>query len=398
MLVVGGTVLLISIAAFFRVPLLPSIGAELRMTTGQLGLVTTVFAVGRLATDIPAGRLADRAPPMRSLGLAGAVLATGSLLMAGATTGGWVIGAAFVLGIASAMANTTGMTFFSTAAPTHQRGTAMASFSAALLGGQALGPALGGLVAGLADWRAAITTAAGLGLLVLVAGVVSHGSSVLARRAGRTSRAAAAPSAPAAREVARRTGRSQLVVLHAVPFASFFTLGAMPQTLVPIIGDARHGLSASTIGLALGVGGVCRFVGALAGGRISDRVSRKASLVPGMLLGAIGVGVLVLDWGVAGWVTAIVLMSLGSYGISVSATMLADLAGGSGVGRRLGTYRFVGDVGLIAGPAVTAALYEHVGPDLAVSGVALLLGLVGVLCALLLPETRWLDENAEVHG
>jgi predicted MFS family arabinose efflux permease len=67
MLLVGGAVLGISMLAFFRVPLLPAIGQELSMSAAQLGLVTTIFAAGRLATDIPAGRLADA----RSAGFAG---------------------------------------------------------------------------------------------------------------------------------------------------------------------------------------------------------------------------------------------------------------------------------------------------------------------------------------
>ncbi|MPZ88231.1 MAG: hypothetical protein GEU81_09180, partial [Nitriliruptorales bacterium] len=41
MLLVGGGVLAISIAAFFRVPLLPMIGIDLGMSATQLGLVTT---------------------------------------------------------------------------------------------------------------------------------------------------------------------------------------------------------------------------------------------------------------------------------------------------------------------------------------------------------------------
>ena len=37
-------------------------------------------------------------------------------------------------------------------------------------------------------------------------------------------------------------------------------------------------------GLALGAGGLARFVGTFVGGRLSDRVSRKAALIPGLLI------------------------------------------------------------------------------------------------------------------
>jgi MFS family permease len=386
MALVGGVVLTISIGAFFRVPLLPSIGDELSMSAAQLGLITTVFAVGRLVTDIPAGRLADRVQPLRSLGVAGSILAAGSVGVATAGTGAWVITAAFALGIASALANTTGMTYFSTAAPAAQRGRSMAVFSAALLGGQALGPAVGGLIGDAAGWRMALFSAAGVGLLVAVLG----GASTRMRRppvAGGGGHHGASPGG------VDPTPPLQRALLYAVSFALMFMLGSMPQTLIPIIGDDRFALGAGTIGLALGVGGACRFVGALVGGRLADRVSRKGSLVPGMALCSIGVALLAFDLGVAGWLAAIVALSLGSYGVTVSATMLADHARGSGVGRRLGAYRFMGDLGLVAGPSITALLYERVSDRAAVLFVAGLVGVVGLLCAFVLQETRWLDET-----
>lgn len=392
MLLVGSVVLAISIGAFLRIPLLPSIGDELSMSPAQLGLITTVFGIGRLVTDIPAGRLADRAATLRALGLAGGVLATGSLVLAFAQAPGWTLIAAFALGIASSISNTTGMTYFSTAVPARLRGSSMAAFSAALLGGQSLGPMVGGSIAGLAGWRIAVGAAVLIGLAVAVFGMTCQ------RWRGRTGVSGSPPRAeigrtiPAAPVGPDTTPRLQRAMLYSVAFSSFFMMGSMPQTLVPIIGDDEFGLSAAVLGLALGFGGVCRFIGAVAGGRLADRVSRKASLVPGMALGASGVAVFALDLGVAGWALGIMLFSLGSYGVSVAATMLADHAGGNGVGRRLGSYRFVGDIGLIVGPTVSGAIYERAGGDAAVLTVASLLAAVTVLSALFLRETRWLEE------
>jgi MFS transporter, DHA1 family, multidrug resistance protein len=391
---VGGTVLLVSIAAFFRVPLLPSIGAELDMTAAQLGLITTVFAVGRLATDIPAGRRADRGHPLRSLGVAGAILAAGSLVMATATAGVVVIASAALLGVASALSNTTGMTYFTASAPRHRRGTSVAAFSAALLGGQALGPAIGGAIAGASDWRVAVGAAAVVGSVLAVFGIgLGPRLFAIPFRHDRRSTAGPRPAPAAERRSRGRDHRQQTWLLNLVPFASMYTLGAMPQTLVPIIGDDRFGLSASVIGIALGLGGVCRFVGAIVGGRIADRVSRKASLVPGMALGAVGVAVLALPLGTAGWVAAIVLMSLGSNAVSVAAAMLGDRAPAGGVGRHLGPYRFVGDLGLIAGPVVTTLLYSRVNATVSVLSVAALMAAVALLSALALHETRWADHD-----
>lgn len=379
MLTVACAVFAISTLAFFRVPLLPDIGRELSLSPSVLGLFATVFAIGRLVTDIPAGRLADRLGVSVLLAASSLVMAVGSALLAAAPGAAWLLVAAFVLGIGSSVTNTTGMTWFSSGAAVERRGTALAVFSSALLGGQAIGPAIGGLLALLGTWRTAPAVGAGIGLAVAVALLAAQG------------RGAAGPLRPP-----RGTGghgapvdvpATERLVLYAVPFAGFFTLGALPQTLVPLLG-AEFGLTVPVIGLALGLGGLCRFAGALAGGYVSDRIARKAALVPGMALQAVGVALLAVEGSVAAWMAAIVLLSLASYGISVAAAMLADHAGGQGVGRRLGRFRFVGDLGLIAGPALVALLYERLGIRAAVLPNAALLAGVAVASALVLTETR----------
>ncbi|HZD37384.1 MAG TPA: hypothetical protein VE664_01960, partial [Actinomycetes bacterium] len=54
LVIAGAGVLLVSVAAFFRVPLLPSIGEELSLSAADLGLLTMAFGIGRLLTDLPA--------------------------------------------------------------------------------------------------------------------------------------------------------------------------------------------------------------------------------------------------------------------------------------------------------------------------------------------------------
>jgi MFS family permease len=417
LIVVGGGVLLTSIAAFFRVPILPSLGQELAMGPAELGLITTVFAIGRIVTDLPAGRMTDRVRTLTLMSISSLILAAGSLLMAGARSPAAVLVAAFVLGVASSISNTTGMTYFSTARPAAQRGRTLALYSASLLVGQAFGPTLGGLLAAPFGWRGALVAAS------MVAGVILVGSRLSARfvrppigsnieRTRAVADAAAppeptkdaaasvpdpslAPASPTTTEDGaghRRTDvEREIRILMLVPFTIFFVLGSLPQTLIPIIGDERYGLTAAQIGLALGVGGVSRLVGVLVGGRGADLLGRKVALLPGMLLTVLGVAMLALDVGVAGWVVAIVLLSLGTSGIGVAATMLTDLAGGRNVGRRLGMYRLYGDFGLIVGPAVSTTVYVRAGQAASVLTVAGLVALSTVLTTALVRETRGRD-------
>jgi MFS family permease len=377
--IAGAGVLLVSMAAFFRVSLLPSIGADLSLSAAQLGVVTMAFGIGRLLTDLPAGRFADRAAPGTSFALAGALVACGSFTLATAHTGVQVYGAAFALGIGSSVANTTGMTVFSDV-PHARRGTAMAVFSACLLGGQSLGPVAAGGLSALGSWRSAMAAGGVLGL-----GTVAL---LLARRRPRSDPGDVQPGGRPGHADAPTTSIPERVVLYGISFAVFFTLAAIPQTLVPIIGADAFGLGAGAIGLALGLGGVCRFAGALSGGVVADRLGRKSALVPGLALNAVGIGLLAIHGGVWLWVAGIVLMSLGSFGVSVAATILADQSRSAGVGRRLGRFRFYGDLGVIAGPLIAGALFAYAGRSAAVLVVAALPAGLAVAAALLLTETR----------
>ena len=140
---VSGAVLTLTAIAFFRVPLLPELGRELAMTTFQLGLVTTIFAVGRFVADLPGGHFADRVRARSLIALSAVGVAAGSLVMGMSVAALTIYIGAFALGVSSSTTNATGMTFFSNVGGDSHRGTSMAVFSAALLAGTgalAIGP------------------------------------------------------------------------------------------------------------------------------------------------------------------------------------------------------------------------------------------------------------------
>ncbi|HET8740509.1 MAG TPA: MFS transporter [Acidimicrobiia bacterium] len=377
---VSTAVLTLTGVAFFRVALLPEFGAELAMTTFQLGMVTTVFALGRLAADLPGGHFADRVRARALMGVSGSGVALGSLLIGVSPGATLVYVAAFILGISSSTTNATGMTFFSNATGSSHRGTSMAVFSAALLGGQAAGPAAAGLISSAAGWRVTMVIGAGIALAVVV-------TLALIPTRERVSRAPEETVEEEAAVGSRVPAPGAALVLQSVSFAVFLTLGAVPQTLVPIIGADELGLGTAAIGLALGLGGVARFVGTLIGGRLSDRMSRKGALVPGLAVQGLGVALLALQPSVAIWLISIVVMSLASFAVPVAATIVGDLTEASRVGSQLGRFRFVGDVGLILGPLVVTALFESVGRVAAFLFVAGILAIAALLSWRYLPET-----------
>jgi len=376
---VSSAVLTLTAVAFFRVALLPQLGRDLSMSTFQLGVVTTVFALGRLAADLPGGLLADKMRARRLIALSAVGVTLGSLILGLSLSALAVYAASFLLGISSATTNATGMTFFSNVTDASHRGTSMAVFSAALLGGQAVGPAAAGLISSVGGWRFAMFVGA------VVAGVVVPVLLMVRSRPPSTP-VSVQSSDPASDDEGPRS-LVPLLVLQSVSFAVFLTLGSVPQTLVPIIGANELGLGTAAIGLALGLGGLARLVGTLVGGRLSDRLSRKGALIPGLLIQGFGVALLALDPSVALWLTSIVIMSLASFAVPVAATIIGDITRPTRVGAQLGRFRFVGDLGLIAGPLVVTGLFDGVGREAAFLFVAGILVAAAVLSWRYLPET-----------
>ena len=389
-LVAGAAVLIASMGSHFRTPLLPAIGDELTLTAASLGLISTAFGVGRLATDLPAGFMSDRLAPHRIFAIAGVLLAVGSGVFAMADVPSWVLAAALALGIASAMANTAGVTYFLTGTTSQRRGRAMAGFSAALLTGQAIGPTVAGLLANLGTWRTAMWGAGVLGVLLMVGGAVAARRTPQPGTNGMRSGEVATGEGPRSGHDPTDEGPTGMTLgerwaLYGVGFAMMFTIGAMPQTLVPIIGGDALGLTVATIGAALGIGGVARFVATLLGGWLSDRFPRKLVLIVGLAVYGFGVALLAVEGSRALWLASIIVMSLSSFGIATASAMIGDRVPAGRTGREIGAFRFTGDVGLVIGPLLTTLVLQHVGQAPAVLLVAAVVAASVVALAALVP-------------
>jgi MFS family permease len=368
----------VALVSFMRVPLLPEIAGDLELSTGAVALITAGFAVGRLIMDLPAGRLADRLPPLLALAATGVGITLGALVLATAGSLGQAVAGAGLLGLISAQTNTTAMKAFATRASAGSRARSMAGFSTSLMTGQTLGPAVGGALGGLLGWRASQASGAAVGVSVALVCWAAARRAAVARAkppddVDVPARADAARAAAERDRLAHGLSRRDIVVLAGVPFAVFFTLAGVLQTLAPLIAGDELGLGPSVIGVAIGLGGLTRAVGAFAAGRLADGVSRKAALVPAQLLMAGGAALLIPDPTLGTWIGAVVVLSFASSGIPLAATMIADRVPAVTLGRRLGSYRFMGDAGLLAGPAVGGLVAQQAGRGAAMALTATLL-------------------------
>lgn len=361
-------------AAFIRIPMVAEIGDDLSLTAVGVGALSSVFAIGRVVADIPAGRFTERLRPGTNMSIAGVLVLAGSAILAMAQGSLVAFVGAFVSGIGSAWTLTTAMEYFARA-PRERRGKSMSYMAGALLTGQAIGPAIGGLVAFAYDWRVALWIAViGSGLTAL---------SFLKWRGPMVER----PQGDVPMLTDDRATRGVLTILYLIPAVQFSTGGAFVQTLVPLTADGPLDIPVNVVGVALGIGGIARFVGAMSAGQISDRIGRRAALLPGLGVQLAGLVVFMVSNTTWAWWTAIMLVSVGSVGVNVGTTMLADLSGGA-IGKRLGVFRLTGDSAFVIAPLLAGWLYLNVGRGIAVAPSVLLTGFVFLGALAWLPETR----------
>lgn len=375
----GAGLFLITSVAFLRAPLLPEIGRDLGLTALGLGAIGSAFALGRLAADFPAGNITDRTRPGIMMATAALIVAAGSLMFGLAPMAFVVFIAAFAMGIGSTWTLTGSMAFFARA-PRVRRGMSMSFFAAALLAGQAVGPAVGGLAGAVWDWRVAMVAGAILVAAVAPLFLRNPGSAPESDHDATT--AANTPSPP----------RLTLAVIYLLPAVQFSIGAALIQTLVPIVADDELGLGPATVGLALGLGGVARVVGAVVAGRVSDTRGRRWALIPGLVMQTGGLAIFAIASGALAWWVSILALTLGSVAVNVGTTMLADLTEQGGLGRHLGAFRFTGDLAFLITPIVSGALYEVGGRTVGTLPVLALAALTTLAALLWLPET--LDHTA----
>ena len=143
---------------------LPLIGRDLNVEPARLGwLVTGYLLVFGIATPFY-GRLAERLGARRLFVAGLCIFATGSLLCALAPAYGWLLAGRLVQAVGSGAIPGLGVALVSRAYPPERRGSAMGFVSAAVGSGAAIGPTLGGFIAGTLDWHYlfGVTVLAGL--------------------------------------------------------------------------------------------------------------------------------------------------------------------------------------------------------------------------------------------
>jgi MFS family permease len=333
-----------------------------------------VFGATKAATNYAAGVIADRLGRKPVLVLGWIVAVPVPLILMWAPSWGWIVAANALLGVSQGLAWSATVIMKIDLAGPKQRGLAMGLNEFA--GYLAVG--LSALATGYVAQRSGLGPAPFLlGVGYVAAGLVL--SIVLVREtrhhvALESTHANEGPRIDRLEVFVRTTFRER--TLSSVVQAGFVNNlnDGMAWGVFPLV-FAAAGLSLETIGILAALYPATWGVGQLVTGPLSDRVGRAPMIVGGMIVQALGIGVVAMSGGFGGYATGSILLGVGT--AMVYPTFLAaigDVAGPSWRASAVGVYRLWRDMGYVAGALLSGFVAD-------VFGMRTLLWLVAALTA-----------------
>lgn len=351
--------ILVSFAAGFIQPVLPSFIDSFGVSAFFLGIALAAEPFGMVLSEIPAGRLVSRLSPKWSMGGAGLLMVISTFLIPFATN----ISVVMVLLVSSGAGIATwGLSrhaYLAAFTRSSNRGRASSIFGGVSRIGVFLGPLVGGMLAQRFGVSAAFygySAVAIIGVIVVLLFVP------VIEPSGPASRVNAQQELRAARPVLVRVG---------IPQALIQTLRAGRRVLLPLVASLILGLDYQTTGFIVAIAGFVDMALFPVAGWIMDRFGRKFAIVPSIILQTIGMALLPFVGSAESLAAVALLLGFGN-GISAGTMMTlgADLAPPGAVALFLSYWRLIGDAGGMLAPVLVGSAAQAVGLHWSAAAVA----------------------------
>lgn len=359
-------------------PVLPSYARSFDVGVAAASLVVSAFAFFRLVFAPAGGFLASRLGerPVYLTGLL--VVAASSVATAFAQNYTQLLVFRGLGGLGSTMFTVSAMSLLVRLAPPTIRGRVSSAYASSFLVGGMLGPVLGGA---LATFGLRLPFLVYAGALVLAAAVV--GVRLSGARLQPPSDAPTPPPMRVAEAWRHPTYRASLVSAFANGWCNFGVRVAVLPQLAVALTDETWVAGAALALAALGTAVTLQFAG-----RMADTIGRRPLVLGGLVITAVGLGLL----GLSGSLVVLLILSVVS-GIGAGMVnpgqqaAVADVVGaGRSGGTVLSTFQMAQDGGAILGPILVGLVADAVGFGWAF-GVTALVSLLAAIPWLLARET-----------
>jgi MFS family permease len=311
LLLLASAMIFFDVAFFAAIaPLLPGYVEDLGLSKAQAGILSAAYAAGTLVASLPAGFIASRVGPRRTVIWGLLLLGFSSLAFGFVDQIVPLDVARFTQGIAGALIWAGALTWLITTAPEERRGSIIGTALGTAVAGALLGPALGAIAG-------SVGTEAVFGSVLVITALLAAAASRLPE--------AEAPEPQSLREVVATT--ISRPVLDATAFVAIPSVmfGAI-EVLVPLRIDALGG-GEGVIAAGFIAGAGLEAMLAPVAGRVSDRVGRRTPYVAGLTICAVAMVAIALAETLGAVLAALIFTSLGAgLCFAPALTLLSDIA------------------------------------------------------------------------
>ncbi len=365
-------VVVLSIAGFcvsvgfgVMIPVLPLFARSFGVGNTETGLVVAAFAATRLVTSPFTGRINAWLGERTVVGLGMLGVAAFSVAAGLAQTFTQLLVFRGLQGVGSALFTVAAISLVLSSVPAEKRGRASGVYQGGFLLGGMLGPALGGLVAGVSMAAPFFFYAA---MLVVAAAIVM----------GKVKKPRADLDAEGAeprplREVIRDRGfQAACVTAFGQGWQSF----GVRSALVPILVVETLGAGTAWTGIAFAIAAVAQTIALAPAGRATDMIGRRPVMILAGLVTAAATFALPFSPSLAILIALLCVYGVGAAMQGTAPTAaVGDAARGPG-GAPIALFSMTTDVGGMLGPVLAGWLADQVsmGAAFAVGGVVLLCG------------------------
>jgi len=370
-------------------PLLPVYAADLGASGMWIGIIFAGFSIARTMTMPVVGKASDIYGRKRFIVLGLFCYSAISLGYVAATDVGSLALIRFLHGLAASMVIPISMAYIGDLAPANREGATMGNFSIALFAGFGVGPLLGGVIK---DTMSIEANFYGLGILAFIAFLL-----VLFFLPASAEQRGDKQEGPASyREILKSDYVRGLAIYR---FVNALGRGAL-ICFIPLFAD-DIGLSASKIGVLIGVNILLLTVLQSPFGYLADRVNRKALVVLGNLAAMFTFMLFPLCDSFAELFAASLLMGAASaVSLPAASAMVVEQGQRFGMGSVVAVFNLAMSGGLALGPMAGGLIMDaaSVGAIFWFAAVVLLLGNLGFVYYIRKGSRAQATEVPEIGG
>ena len=337
-----------------RLPVVPLYARSLGITTAQIGIINAAFYLMAGLLSLPLGMMSDRTgiKPVASAGVAILALSAFSLYLCGNFP---ALSLAYLFfGIGTAAFGPTMMSFVAQISPGTHLGRSYGWYTTALFCGMSLGPAAGGL---MAQQTGFIPVFIAVGVILLL----DLGVLAFFMPAGAPKRTAAPGSKKTSPPLKDLFANRPLMACWQITLWACFGLG-MFTSFIPLHAQ-NLGLNVKEIGLIFLVQGLCNGFSRIPFGHLSDKVTRRETLV---IIGLCGYTLSLGGFGLAGTLAhliAFAVLSGCSMGLAFTSigALIAEVVPPESRGVAMGGYNTCIYFGMMLSSACMGGLIQAIG-------------------------------------